>query len=71
MTIEESLISVCADTPGKLRVCDASRLFEMALEERCMLGVKKLLKRHNVPAFKAFEEAESEHFTSIYQPELT
>lgn len=71
MTLAEQLISVCADSPEKLRACDSDRLFEMAIEEECLKSVKDILRIKNPKAFTAFEEAESDHFTAIYQPELS
>lgn len=70
MTLAESLIAVCADSPEKLRACDAGRLLEMALEEDCLKSVKEILMVKNPQAFGAFEEAESDLFTAIYQSEL-
>jgi hypothetical protein len=70
MTLAESLITVCADSAETLRPCDAGRLFEMAIEDECLKQVKDILRAKNVKAFEAFEQAESDHFTAIYQAEL-
>lgn len=71
MTLPEQLISVCADSPAKLRACDSERLFDMALEENCINEVKNILiKRGNPDALRTYKEAESDYFTSKYQGEL-
>lgn len=46
-------IAPCADSPAKLRPCDAPRLYELAIERKCLLAVKQILKEQNPAAYQA------------------
>ena len=56
----KSLIAVCADSPARVRPCDAGRLYDMAKDAGVILYVRQVLERDNPPAYEAFEEYESE-----------
>ena len=55
-------IIVSADSPEKLRPCDAWRVYDFAMENGCVALVSELLKERNAPAYRAFLEYERELF---------
>jgi hypothetical protein len=53
-------ILVAADSPEKLRACDAWRVLEMAAELGVVSEVKAVLQKANPAAFAAVLECEAE-----------
>lgn len=55
-------VIVSADSPEKLRPCDAWRVYDFAWFNGCVSLVSELLKERNEPAYRAFLEYERELF---------
>jgi hypothetical protein len=63
-SLVRSAILRASDAPGKLRACDAWRVYEAALEFGIVSEVKESLRNANPAAFAAMCEYEAEEITA-------